>query len=477
MVDKKISRERAVENALGLLKDGPLNPSTVTWVDLQFTSVPGRLHHVQLSASEFEHNSFAEGFPKLDGSSVRGFGAIEESDFRLRPVPETINIIPWMPNVARMIAEVHNGGGRGRFERDPRAIAEKAESFLDEKGNIANFGPELEFFVLDSIDLNFTTPQAGTGFRIHSSEAPWENTGGIPVRRNDGYYTDTSTELRLKIGSTLKQGFKYPIIATHHEVAVAQWEITSMYGTPVEMADRLQTIKWVIRKMAEQEKRLATFMPKPIFEQNASGMHVHYSQWDKKGTNLMFEEGAEAELSQTGRYAVGGLLRHARALAAISNPTTNSYRRLITGFEAPVYTAWSEANRSAVVRIPGYEQKGNASAKRLEFRQPDPSANPYLLFAAMTMAVNDGIKRKLDPGSPVKSDIYHMTAEQRKALGIGELPGSLTESIDALKSDSSFLRPVFPTSLLRTHIDMCTEDIKEQQRYPHPVEIHRYLDV
>jgi glutamine synthetase len=438
--------------------------------------VTGKLHHVPLAADQFDEKSFKDGFPKLDGSSIRGFGVIEESDFRLRPVPETAVQTPW--GTTMMLSEVHEGGGRGRFERDPRHIAERTEAYMREMGFKCYFGPELEFFVVKRVDGDFAIPERGTGFQIHTDEAPWDSTGSNMIARNDGYYTDKAERLRLQIASTLKEVFQFPIIATHHEVALAQWEITSVFGELVEMADRTQTIKWVVKRIAAENDMEARFIPKLIFGQNASGMHVHFSLWTPNGeTNLMFQAGTEAELSETGRYAIGGLLKHAKAIAAFSNPTTNSYRRLIPGFEAPVNIAWGQANRSAVVRIPGYEGDGNPAAKRLEFRQPDPSANPYLLFSAMALAAADGIKNKIDPGPAVNSDIYHMTPEQKKALNISGLPGSLSEALDALESDHDFLKPAFPASLLRTYIDMKREEIQKLQGYPHPIEIYHYSDV
>lgn len=285
-------------------------------------------------------------------------------------------------------------------------------------------------------------------------------------------------DVRLDIIQTLTKYFGFTIEAAHHEVATAgQGEIDFRFSTMVDAADKLQTLKYVIRNVAAKYGLVATFMPKPMFGDNGTGMHTHFSLWTKNGKNLMYDPNDEyAELSQFGRYVIGGILSHARSLSAIVSPTVNSYRRLIPGFEAPVYVAWSKGNRSAVIRVPSY-YKGMEKAKRIEYRAPDPSTNPYLAFAAIAAAALDGVKKKIDPGNPVDTNIYHLTPEKRKELGIKELPRSLDEALDELESDTEFLKPIFNSSILETFIDLKREESRTLQMYPHPMEIYYYLDV
>ncbi len=463
--------------ALNFLKE-----NKIQWVDLQFTDLPGRLQHITIPASDFTEDSFKTGFGKLDGSSIRGFTTIYESDMVLQPIPETMALIPWTPGVARVLTRVFWGGNKGRFERDPRFIAEEAERFQSEQGYVSYFGPELEFFVFDKVELDVALPQRGTGYKIYAREAPWQTTNGHLIRYKEGYYpappVDQLMDVRLEAINVLTQYFGFIIEATHHEVATAgQGEIDFRFSTLADTADKVQTLKYVLKNVAAKHGMIATFMPKPMFGDNGTGMHTHFSLWTKDGKkNLMYDPNDEyAELSQFGRYVVGGILAHARALSAIVSPTVNSYRRLVPGFEAPVYVAWSKGNRSAVIRIPSY-YKGMEKAKRLEYRAPDPSCNPYLAFSAILMAGLDGVNKKIDPGDPVDENIYHLSPEKRKSLGIKELPRSLDEALDELESDNEFLKPVFNSSILSTYIDLKREEAKTLQMYPHPMELYYYLD-
>ncbi|MFP3164865.1 MAG: type I glutamate--ammonia ligase [Acidianus sp.] len=465
------------EDMLKFLKD-----NKIEWVDLQFTDVPGRLHHITIPASEFDENSVKTGFGKLDGSSIKGFTMIYESDMVLLPVPETMTLIPWTPGVARVITKVFWGGGKGRFERDPRFIAEEAEKYQLSQGYTSFFGPELEFFIFDKIDLDVATPQRGTGYKIIAREAPWQNNGGFVIRYKEGYYpappVDQLMDVRLEAVETLVKYFGFTIEATHHEVATGgQGEIDFRFSTLADTADKVQTLKYVVKNVAAKHGMVATFMPKPMFGDNGTGMHTHFSLWTADGKkNLMYDPNDEyAEISQTGRYVIGGILHHARALSAIVSASVNSYRRLVPGFEAPVYIAWSKSNRSAIVRVPSY-YKGIEKAKRIEYRAPDPSCNPYLAFAAILMAALDGVNKKIDPGDPVDENIYHLTPEKRKQLGIKELPRSLDEALDELESDKEFLKPVFNSTILDTYIDLKREEAKTLQMYPHPMELYYYLD-
>ncbi len=467
----------SVERALGVLKE-----HKIKWVDLQFTDLFGKLHHITIPADQFTKEAFDEGFGKLDGSSIKGFTEIYESDMVLIPIPESTRPIPWAPGSARILAEVHRGAGKGRFERDPRGIAEKAEEYQRDLGYTSFFGPEPEFFVFDSVNMDVAQPASGTGYKIHSREAPWENAGGYVIRHKEGYYPaepiDQLGNVRMEMVTILKENFGFDIEATHHEVATAgQCEINFKYSGLVATADRLQTLKYVVRNVAHSHSMLATFMPKPMYGDNGTGMHTHFSLWTTKGRNVMYDKGDKyAEISREGRYVIGGILKHARALSAIVSPTVNSYHRLIPGYEAPVYLAWSRSNRSAVVRVPTY-YKGVEKAKRVEYRAPDPTCNPYLAFSAILMAGLDGIKRKIDPGAPVVDEsIYEMSDSKRKEMGIRELPRSLGEALDDLESDSDFLKPVFGREVLDTYIDLKRSECRMISAYPHPIEIYQYLD-
>ncbi len=466
----------SVQDALRIIKE-----NSVRWVDVQFTDMLGKLQHVTLPSRDFDEECFSNGFGKLDGSSIKGFTKISESDMVLLPMAETMTLIPWMPNVARVMAKVMLGSGRGRFERDPRHIAEEAESYQKGKGYKSFYGPEPEFFIFDKVDIDASRPQSGLSYSLGSREAPWQQTGSFIVRHKEGYYpappVDQLMSIRLEAADMLSQQFGFKIEAAHHEVATAQNEITFAYSTLADTADKVQILKYVLRNVAANHGMVATFMPKPMFGDNGSGMHTHFSVWTADGKkNLMYDHADDyAELSKIGKYVIGGILRHARALSAIVSPTTNSYRRLIPGYEAPVYTAWSKANRSAVVRVPAY-YSGVEHAKRIEYRAPDPTSNPYLTFSGILMAALDGIDKKIEPTGHVDADIYHLSREKRKELGIGELPRSLEEALDELEADSNFLKPVFNTSFLDAYIELKREEVRSLAQYPHPMEHYYYLD-
>ncbi|BCU68407.1 type I glutamate--ammonia ligase [Sulfolobales archaeon HS-7] len=453
----------------------------IEWLDLQFTDLLGQLQHVTIPARDLTPESFETGFGKLDGSSIKGFTSIYESDMVLKPVAKTLFEIPWQERVARVLTQVYWGGNKGRYEKDPRYIAERAEEYQSTMGYKSYFGPELEFFIFDKIELDIALPQRGIGYKIHAREAPWEDTGTYKIGYKEGYYpappVDQLMDIRLEIVDILEKHFGFEIEAFHHEVATAgQGEIDFKYTELCEASDKVQTLKYVVRNVASKRGMLATFMPKPMFGDNGTGMHTHFSLWNRDGKNLMYDPNDEyAELSQTGRYVIGGILEHARALSAIASPTVNSYRRLIPGFEAPVYLAWSKSNRSAVIRVPSY-YKGMEKAKRIEYRAPDPTTNPYLAFAAILAAGIDGIIRKLDPGDPVDDNIYHLSPERRREMKIRELPRNLDEAIDELESDNEFLKPIFTTEILDSYVELKREESRILSMYPHPMELYYYLD-
>jgi glutamine synthetase len=457
----------------------------VKFVDLQFTDVPGRLRHVSVPAEMMEEGMFSDGVAKLDGSSVKGFVDISESDMLLVPDPSTYGVVPWVADelkTARLICDVRAGYGRGRFSRDPRHVAQTAEAKIREAGFTDSlWGPEVEFFVFDGATWEANNP-FGSGFRISSRESANEARGtNFPIRFKDGYYpaqpVDTLSDYRGVCVNYLRDGFGVLSNAHHHEVATAgQCEIDVYRDELVTMADSTMTYKFVTKNVAAGMGLIASTMPKPIFGDNAVGMHVHSSLW-KKGKNAFFDPADPyAELSQTARYYIGGIMEHSRALTAIVDPTTNSYHRLVPGYEAPVYIAWSKMNRSANVRIPAYE-KGSEGAKRVEFRTPDPSCNPYLAFAAITAAGLDGIRRKVEPGDPVDEDIYKLTAEKRRDLKVRELPGSLKEAVESLQSDSAFLDGIFPRDLLDVMVELEMDAYRAVAARPHPYEFYMYFDL
>ena len=457
----------------------------VKFVDLQFTDVPGRLRHVSIPSEMMREEIFSEGAAKLDGSSVRGFVEINESDMMLVPDPSTFGVIPWSDEgikTARLICDVRSGYGAGRFSRDPRGVAQKAELAIKQAGFTDSlWGPEVEFFVFDSATWEVNDPFR-SGFKITSKESANEAMGtNYPIRFKDGYYptqpVDTLSDYWSVCVYYMREGFGIYSNAHHHEVATAgQCEIDIYRDELVTMADSVMTYKFVTKNVASRMGMIATTMPKPIFGDNAVGMHTHSSLW-KGGKNAFFDpEDTYAELSQTARYYIGGIMAHSRALCAIVDPTTNSYHRLVPGFEAPVYIAWSRMNRSANVRIPAYE-KGSEGAKRVEFRTPDPSCNPYLAFAAITAAGLDGVRKQTDPGDPVDQDIYKLTPEKRRELRVGELPGSLKEAVESLRSDDAFLEGIFPRDLVEVMMDLEMDAYRSVAARPHPYEFYMYFDL
>ena len=458
----------------------------IKFIDLHFTSLTGRFHHTTISANTFTPDQMEDGLPKLDGSSIVGFTNIDDSDLILKPDPNSFALIPWMTEhkTARLLCDVYWGFGRGRLDRDPRSIAQKAEVYTKSQGyDYSNWGPEVEFFVFDKIHWDVLTPYKGQSYSIESVEAPWSQEGtGYPMGLQEGYYpstpSDTLTPFRNECVDILNEQFGILCDNHHHEVATAgQCEIDIRYDSLTNSADATQTYKFVIRNVAKKYGKVATMMPKPISMDSGSGMHTNVSLW-KKSENLFFDINEKDELSQTGRYFCGGIINHAKALTAITNPTTNSYHRLVPGYEAPVYIAWSGSNRSAIIRVPQHFKGEKYSyLKRLEFRAPDPSSNPYLVFSSVLAAGLDGIKKKSEPGEQVHEDIFKMTRTERKKREIETLPANLGEALDELESDRKFLSPIFPNNVLDKVIELERRDQREISIRPHPHEFYLYFDV
>ncbi len=461
------------------------NESGVKMVDLRFTDLFGTWQHFSIPARELSEEMFEEGVG-FDGSSIRGFQTIQESDMILVPDPTTAFIDPFLevPTLA-IICDVYDPITRQPYTRDPRYVAKKAEAYLRQTGiaDVSYWGPEAEFFLFNDIRYQYEPYEAF--FAIDSVEGWWNsgkelqpNYGGqIPPKR--GYFpvppTDRLQDVRSKIVLALEAaGVRVEV--HHHEVASAgQGEIDIRFATLTRTADNLMIYKYIVKNVARQHGLTATLMPKPMFADNGSGMHTHQSLW-KGDVNIFFDEAGYAQLSETARYYIGGLLRHAPAVLAFAAPTTNSYRRLVPGYEAPVNLAYSQRNRSAAVRIPVYSK--SPKAKRIEFRPPDPSANPYLCFAAMLMAGLDGIQNQIDPGEPMDKDLYDLPPEE--AAKIEQVPGSLAEALDALEQDHEFLLKgdVFTPDIIETWLTYKRQNEVDAVRLrPHPMEFVLYYDV
>ncbi len=453
-------------------------------VDLRFTDFPGLWHHITVPISALEESSFEDGFG-FDGSSIRGWQPIHTSDMLVVPDPATAKIDPFYqePTLV-LICNIVDPVTREPYTRDPRHIAHKAETFLKHTGlgEIAHLGPEAEFFIFD--DIRFESNRHSAFYEIDSVEGAW-NTGrkegpnlGYKPRHQEGYFPvppmDKFQDLRTEMLLTL-EGLGIQIEAQHHEVATAgQGEIDMRYKPLLEMADQLMWFKYVLKNVAYQHGHTVTFMPKPIFEDNGTGMHTHISIW--KDGNPVFAGEKYAGVSQEALWAIGGILTHCRALCAFTNPTTNSYKRLVPGFEAPVNLAYSGRNRSAAVRLPMIST--SPKAKRIEFRTPDPSCNGYLAFSAILMAVIDGIENRIDPGEPLDKNIYDLPPEE--LAEIPTAPGSLDEALFALRADQEFLLKgdVFTPDAIDMWIEYKMEnEVNPVKLRPHPHEFFLYYDI
>ncbi len=469
----------SVDEVLSLIeKEG------VEIVDLRFMDFPGLWQHLSVPVRELTRDSFEQGFG-IDGSSIRGWQAINESDMLIKPVPETAFIDPFLKaKTLVLICNICDPVTGEDYTRDPRNIARKAVNYLRGSGiaDTAYFGPEAEFFIFD--DIRFDQNAHEGYYFLDSVEGQW-NTGrseepnlGYKTRYKEGYFPvppmDSMQDLRSEMTLTL-ESIGVPVEAQHHEVASGgQAEIDIRFASLVECADNLLKYKYVIKNTAKKHNKTVTFMPKPIFGDNGSGMHVHVSLW-KEGSNLFAGDGY-AGLSEMAMYAIGGILRHAASLLAFTNPTTNSYKRLVPGYEAPVNLAYSRRNRSAAIRIPMYST--SAKAKRIEFRCPDPTANPYLAFSAILMAVIDGILNKIDPGEPMDKDIYDLPPEE--LAKVPQTPGSLREALMALKEDNEYLLrgDVFTHDVIDTWINYkLKNEVEALDLRPHPWEFMLYYDI
>ncbi|MFL5797138.1 MAG: type I glutamate--ammonia ligase [Actinomycetota bacterium] len=455
-------------------------------VDLRFCDLPGLMQHFSVPIGELDESSFEDGFG-FDGSSIRGFQEIQESDMLLVPDTEGAYIDPFLKHPTLVLnCFVKDPVTTEWYSRDPRYVAKKAEAYLKQTGiaETSFWGPECEFYIFDSI--RFDQNQHEGYYHIDAVEGQW-NSGaeegghnlGYKPRYKEGYfplppmdhYQDLRSEMALnlqKVGITVE--------VQHHEVGTAgQAEIDIRYDTLLKSADNVMKFKYVIKQTARQNGKTATFMPKPIFQDNGSGMHTHQSLWNGD-ENLFWDEVGYAQFSDTGRYYIGGLLAHAPALLAFCAPTTNSYRRLVPGYEAPINLVYSQRNRSACIRIPVFFK--TPKAKRLEFRSPDPTANPYLAFSAMLLAGLDGVKNKIEPPDPIDKDLYDLPPEESSQ--VQQVPGSLEEVLNALEADHQFLLEggVFTQDVIDTWIEYKREHELDAVRLrPHPYEFALYYDL
>ncbi len=510
----------------------------IEFLQFRYTDLLGKFLAKYVMSDYDELYGFLKKGIGLDGSSVKGFAEINESDLLLVPDRHTLRLNPFFSNftLGSVIANVHKGFGFGRLSRDPRFVSENMEEYLAESNLTCQIGPEVECFVFDDISFrdkvenvigtnnrssdeanetlpSFTNSQSSASSMIVSEEQ--YGVGKYPINRKGGYdappFQDSLVEFRFEVANLLKKYYGIKVTNLNHEVAsTGQIEINFMHSKLTDAADNVQIYKDVVRNVAKRHNKIANFMPKPLFDEtdptgakadNGSGMHVSVSLWDKSSSsssassrhssssktlssqNIFFDgDDQYANISQSGRYFIGGILDHSRSLVAITSPTVNSYYRMVPGFEAPVYIAWSRGNRSAIVRIP-INDKLSRDSKRIEFRAPDPSCNPYLAFSAIVAAGLDGMRKKIEPGDPIDENIYKMSDSRRMDFGIKSVPGSLEESIVALKSDHLYLtNSCFNDECLETYIDLKENEISmvrefEEKRESRLQQFYMYYDV
>ena len=472
-------KQSPVDKVLSFVKS-----NKIKFIDFKFMDFPGQWQHFSVPSTQLDADSFENGFG-FDGSSIRGWKAINESDMLLIPDPNTMFVDTFIeaPTIS-MICDIFEPATKEKYERCPRNIAQKAEAYLKSTGiaDTAFLGPEAEFFVFD--DVRFDSGPNFSFYSVDSIEGKW-NSGreenpnlGYKPRFKEGYFpvppTDALNDLRNEMVTNLMNA-GIPVEAQHHEVASGgQCEIDLEFKPLLQAADQLLLFKYIVKNTAKMKNKTVTYMPKPIFGDNGSGMHVHVSLW--KNNKPLFAGGGYAGLSDMALYFIGGILKHAHALIAFTNPTTNSFKRLVPGFEAPVNLAYSQRNRSASIRIPMYSN--NPKSKRIEFRCPDPSANPYLAFSAIIMAGLDGVINRIDPGQPLDKDIYDLPAEE--LAKVPSTPESLNAALRALANDHEFLLKgdVFTEDVINTWISYKFEkEIKPMALRPHPYEFEMYYDV
>ncbi len=465
---------KTANDVLSAIKD-----NDVKYVDLRFTDPRGKWQHVTFDVSMIDEDIFAEG-TMFDGSSIAGWKAINESDMILMPDPATAQMDPFFSaSTMSIVCDILEPSTGEPYDRDPRGIAKKAEAFMKSVGigDTTYFGPEAEFFIFD--DVKFMADPYNTGFKLDGIELPTNGDTdyeggnlGHRIQTKGGYFPvpplDSAQDMRGEMLAAM-QAMGVKVEKHHHEVASAQHELGMKFDTLVLMADQMQIYKYCIHNVAQSYGKTATFMPKPVYGDNGSGMHVHQSIW--KDGKPVFAGNKYADLSQECLWYIGGIIKHAKALNAFTNPSTNSYKRLVPGYEAPVLLAYSARNRSASCRIPWTQ---NPKAKRVEVRFPDPTANPYLAFSAMLMAGLDGIQNKIDPGPAMDKDLYDLPPRELKE--IPTVCGSLREALESLNRDRAFLKAgdVFSDDFIESFIELKMTEVARFEMTPHPVEYVMY---
>ena len=469
-----------MSTAQDILRD--IKDKDVKFLDLRFSDPRGKLQHVTLDCGIVDEDTFADGI-MFDGSSIQGWKAINESDMCLMPDPDTAHVDPFFgQNTMAIFCDILEPSTGEAYNRDPRTTAKKAEAFVRASGigDTVNMGPEAEFFIFD--DVRFAADPYNTGFRLDCTELPSNmdteyetgNMGHRP-RTKGGYFPvppiDSAQDMRSEMLSVMTE-MGVTVEKHHHEVGAAQHELGLMHDTLTRIADKMQIYKYAVHQVAHSYGKTATFMPKPVYGDNGTGMHVHQSIWKDGGP--LFAGDLYADLSESCLFYIGGILRHARTLNAFTNPTTNSYKRLVPGFEAPVLLAYSARNRSASCRIP---HATNPKAKRVEIRFPDPSANPYLAYTAMLMAGLDGIRNRIHPGEAMDKDLYDLPAEELK--DIPTVSHSLRQALENLEGDREFLKAggVMDDDQIDGYLALKWEEVLRFEQTPHPVEFDLYYSV
>jgi len=472
-----MAKSKSAESVLAMFKD-----KDVKYVDLRFTDPRGKMQHLTMDVSLINEDAFADGI-MFDGSSIAGWKVINESDMTLMPDPDSVHTDPfYAQTTAVLFCDILDPGTGEAYDRDPRMTAKKAEAFLKQSkvGETVYVGPEAEFFIFD--DVRFTTEPYNTGFRIDSVELP-TNAGteyemgnqGHRMRTKGGYFPvnpmDSAQDMRSEMLSVMAE-MGVVVEKHHHEVAAAQHELGMKFANLVRMADHMQIYKYVIQNVAHAYGKTATFMPKPVMGDNGSGMHCHFSIWNEG--RPLFAGNQYADLSETCLYFIGGVIKHAKTCNAFTNPSTNSYKRLVPGYEAPVLLAYSSRNRSAACRIP---YTTNPKAKRVEVRFPDPSANPYLAFSAVLMAGLDGILNKIHPGDPIDKNLYDLPPVELKE--IPTVCGSLREALATLDHDREFLKKggVFTDDQIDAYMELKWEEVYNWEHQPAPIEYKMYYSI
>ena len=478
MFESDVRNLKTAEDVLSYIKK-----NDIEFIDVRFADLPGRWQHFSLPAKAFDADAIKKGLG-FDGSSIQGFQNIEESDMLLLPDPTSAFVDPFTcDKTLVLMCDIFDPIKKVAYSKDPRGVAKKAEAFLKSTGiaDTSYWGPELEFFIFDAV--GFSIDPYNFGYTVTSVEAHGDELGdGMWIRPKEGYFPCAPSDKYQDLRSAMVKNLEccgVDIEVHHHEVATAgQAEIDMLYDSLTSMGDKVFKYKYILRQTAVQAGKTVTFMPKPIFGDNGSGMHVHQSLWNGDEP-IFYDESGYAELSKVAMHYIAGLLHHGPALAGITNPTVNSYRRLVPGYEAPVNLILSARNRSAVVRIPMYFTGPEArKSKRVEYRAPDASTNPYLAFSAMLMAGLDGVRRELTPPEPTDKNLYHLPPEE--AAKIRNLPKSLDEALDALRADHDFLLQggVFTEDILQSWMELKQEESdKARLRGPSPIEYYMYYDL